>query len=85
MKSSNYGKKNEVTHIGYLCNECERDPIVGTRFHCQECEDYDLCERCYTKSLHKHHKIIPITQTKKPAITAQKVIEDYLLKSMKHK
>lgn len=28
----------------FFCDECiTKEPIRGKRFHCKECEDYDLC------------------------------------------
>lgn len=70
MRSSNQGRKNnEIKHYGYMCDECESDPIIGTRIHCEECEDYDLCERCYMKGLHKQHRMVKVVNTNKKSIT----------------
>ncbi|GFS15828.1 E3 ubiquitin-protein ligase HERC2, partial [Elysia marginata] len=43
------------THPMISCNKCFMNPISGPRFHCQTCEDFDLCEGCFKvcKS-HKH-------------------------------
>ena len=42
-------------HYGYFCNGCsEEAPIRGSRFCCESCEDYDLCEPCYGERGHKH-------------------------------
>ena len=27
---------------------------MGARFHCNDCEDFDLCGDCYRKSTHEH-------------------------------
>ncbi len=40
------GLTREV-HPGITCDCCEASPIVGTRYKCQECEDFDLCQICY--------------------------------------
>ena len=34
----------------YQCDICSITPIKGKRFHCQTCEDFDLCENCYTSN-----------------------------------
>jgi hypothetical protein len=44
----------KVIHHGFCCDECNEDPIVGIRYHCSQCEDYDLCRKCYQKSVHNH-------------------------------
>ncbi len=45
----------ENIHYGYFCNTCgKEDPIRGPRFNCMICEDYDLCEKCYSERGHRH-------------------------------
>jgi len=34
------------------CDGCELDTIIGTRYKCTSCDNYDLCESCYTQSVH---------------------------------
>ncbi|RHZ78740.1 hypothetical protein Glove_156g9 [Diversispora epigaea] len=36
-------------HHGYCCDSCHKDPIIGTRFLCMDCDEsreVDLCEKC---------------------------------------
>eukprot|EP00871_Galdieria_phlegrea_P001917 jgi/Galph1/2726/GphlegSOOS_G1420.1 len=40
-----------VYHEYFECNICKVTPIWGVRFGCQTCEEYDLCEACFDKSL----------------------------------
>lgn len=40
-----------VEHIDVTCDGCECEPIVGERYQCEECEDRDLCQACYTALL----------------------------------
>ena len=35
-----------IFHIYVKCDECNAYPIVGTRYKCNDCEEYDLCESC---------------------------------------
>lgn len=37
----------------YTCNKCKRH-VVETRYHCTECEDFDLCSSCYQQEGHPH-------------------------------
>lgn len=34
-------------HFAVACDMCGRTPIIGARYHCTECSDYDLCSRCF--------------------------------------
>lgn len=36
----------------YTCNNCKSH--VETRYHCTQCEDFDLCVQCYDKDGHPH-------------------------------
>ena len=33
----------------FACDVCGDIPIIGTRWHCLICQDYDLCEQCYLR------------------------------------
>ena len=33
-------------HNGIRCDSCKISPIMGTRYHCLMCDDYDLCSTC---------------------------------------
>ena len=43
-----------IIHEDYVCDECMIQPIAGPRYHCNVCEDYDLCGCCYNKGIHDH-------------------------------
>jgi len=43
-----------LTSGGYFCNECGANPIEGRRFHCLNCSDFDMCEKCYFSVGHRH-------------------------------
>ncbi len=43
-----------VIHDNYCCDVCTMSPIVGVRYHCAECGDYDECESCHNSSEHCH-------------------------------
>ena len=43
-------------HEGCVCNGCGDFPIIGIRYKCVECKDFDYCEKCHAdkKFIHKH-------------------------------
>lgn len=52
-------------HFGVVCDGCDGN-VVGTRFKCLTCFDYDLCQTCEKKGIHKEHSFKRI---EKPSCT----------------
>ena len=48
--------KEKKFHFGVKCNICNSFPIIGCRYKCTICEDYNLCEKCekIIGSIHSH-------------------------------
>jgi Ankyrin repeats (many copies)/Zinc finger, ZZ type len=40
-------RANELTHPRTKCDGCYLDPIVGFRYKCAVCGDFDFCRNCY--------------------------------------
>eukprot|EP01117_Protostelium_nocturnum_P008242 TRINITY_DN2941_c0_g1_i1.p1 TRINITY_DN2941_c0_g1~~TRINITY_DN2941_c0_g1_i1.p1 ORF type:complete len:733 (-),score=238.28 TRINITY_DN2941_c0_g1_i1:169-2367(-) len=36
-----------VFHEWFKCDCCDIEPLWGIRFHCEDCDDLDICEECY--------------------------------------
>jgi hypothetical protein len=47
-------KNGPVVHSGVTCDGCKRYPIVGIRYKCSVCPDFDFCEECESKVDHPH-------------------------------
>ncbi len=47
-------------HFGVVCDNCEGS-IIGNRYKCSVCPDYDLCEECKGKKVHTEHLMNTIT------------------------
>lgn len=45
--------KVTTQHFGITCDGCGASPLVGRRFKCLVCHDFDLCEACEAKG-HPH-------------------------------
>ncbi|KAL2738045.1 E3 ubiquitin-protein ligase MIB2-like isoform X3 [Vespula squamosa] len=41
-----------VKHCNIICDGCKKRGIIGMRWKCTECSDYDLCTQCYMADIH---------------------------------
>lgn len=41
-------------HQGKICAVCMQYPIIGFRFKCTVCQDYNLCQICESETEHPH-------------------------------
>ena len=49
----------EYPWFGVGCDGCKMSPLIGQRYRCATCGDYDLCSTCEKKG-HEHPlKLIP--------------------------
>ena len=39
------------------CDGCGLNPVIGTNWKCNDCEDYDLCVRCYHAGIHDFNHV----------------------------
>mmetsp|Transcript_18049 Transcript_18049/g.26554 ORF Transcript_18049/g.26554 Transcript_18049/m.26554 type:complete len:810 (+) Transcript_18049:106-2535(+) len=59
-------------HQGIICDGCRRSHsnFTGTRYHCTECPDYDLCDTCFGRSVETNgHRRTHNTRAMTPAET----------------
>ena len=49
-------KDKQEVHFGFICDGCGMKPIVGKRYKCKGCHNFDYCEQCFekNKNIHKH-------------------------------
>ncbi|KAL1421081.1 hypothetical protein MTO96_023508 [Rhipicephalus appendiculatus] len=62
---------SDVKFEGIHCDACCRRDITGTRWKCEVCYDYDLCNDCYKRG--KHYQDHPFLRLKKPGGSAERV------------
>ena len=56
---------NKIMHFGVKCDGCGAYPIVGCRYKCAVCDDFDYCEQCEKKLSQKHnHPFLKINEPK---------------------
>lgn len=46
---------SRIRHEGIVCDICQKAPIVGIRYKCQQCDDFDLCSFCFQQNHHNYH------------------------------
>jgi hypothetical protein len=52
--------RSNVIHRGITCDGCQICPVVGVRYKCSECPDFDLCQDCEAKDVHNHHVFLKL-------------------------
>ncbi|KAI9840112.1 MAG: hypothetical protein M1837_001916 [Sclerophora amabilis] len=45
-------RREGYVHRGVTCNSCGTMPILGIRYRCANCVDFDLCETCEAMQVH---------------------------------
>ncbi|KAK3088122.1 hypothetical protein FSP39_014998 [Pinctada imbricata] len=73
---------NMVEHQGFKCDQCNCEPIVGTRWHCTDCPEYesvDFCDDCVDSNpeIGQHnssHRLKPF----KKAVSSAVMDSDYM-------
>ncbi|KAK4337365.1 hypothetical protein RND71_043322 [Anisodus tanguticus] len=53
LNSTNTDEESMGNGFVYTCNKCKRH-VVEIRYHCTECDDFDLCVNCYNTEGHNH-------------------------------
>ena len=59
-------------HANIKCDGCNMVPIVGNRYNCSECKNFDFCEHCLNYRYHDNtHKFVKrsMIPTKSPKYT----------------
>ncbi|CAF2556983.1 unnamed protein product [Rotaria sp. Silwood2] len=52
---------NKECHPGVECDNC-KGSIIGFRYKCVICPNYDLCEKCSLSGIHSEHNMIKISK-----------------------
>ena len=49
--------KCNTFHYGIKCQNCQKEPIIGYRYKCSQCSNYNLCQDCEDENSHPHNFI----------------------------
>ena len=44
----------------FICDSCNASPIIGIRYMCSVCHNFDLCQNCEAKGFHCEHVMLKI-------------------------
>ena len=77
----------KTTHHGIKCEKCGKIPIIGNRYKCSVCNNYNLCESCeetnFENQEHKHNFIkirneekIEVKKEEKKIIPREEVLNE---------
>ena len=57
-------EKEKEIHWRFICDGCGMAPIKGIRYHCEECKDFDFCEKCHKDKKDAHsHKFLAVEKS----------------------
>ena len=62
VKHINSNGNSPQVHPGIVCDVCQGS-VVGLRFKCVYCANYDLCKECESTGVHDHHIMLRIGST----------------------
>ena len=68
LKKINNNNNKNIEHKGFKCEQCGLNPIIGERYQCEKCQNYNLCENCEEKNYYTkehNHNFIRIREEKK--------------------
>ncbi|RVE67622.1 hypothetical protein OJAV_G00104670 [Oryzias javanicus] len=60
--SSDYDSLIPNLHIGIIC-DCCKGKVIGIRYKCSVCKEFDLCSTCKDKGEHNQHVLLPIEKS----------------------
>ena len=48
-------KEKPEIHFNIICDGCKETPLIGKRYKCKTCKNFDFCEKCYNANKESHN------------------------------
>jgi hypothetical protein len=74
-------EKSDCIH-NVCCDVCGINPVVGVRYSCTVCADYDLCADCEAHGEHSFHSFVKLKQ---PAVNETKRVREAIVDLLERK
>lgn len=65
-----------VTHTGVRCDSCSATPIIGVRYKCDICPDFNMCSLCEARDTHTSTH--PLLKLKAPLAVPEKLFAEFI-------
>ena len=76
-KMENQDEHIDIIHEGISCDGCGCECIVGTRYKCAVCQNFDYCEKCMKEHASEHdHPFVKIYHPKMKLATLKVVVDE---------
>jgi len=72
-------QNSNILHKGIKCNQCGKNNIIGIRYKCSTCPNYNLCESCEEDSTHDEDHIF--VKIREP-VSAEKTLKEKITNSI---
>ena len=60
LEDLDFEESEEEVFLNVTCDGCGQSPIVGIRYKCCACGNYDLCLKCHKHGYHSEHAMLKI-------------------------
>jgi len=83
---STFNENNLQIHHKVQCDGCGKRPIVGDRFKCNQCEDFDFCSECHKTLVINHppeHSFTLFVNKTQSNVKEVKNVEEIVLDEVK--
>ncbi|OWR54628.1 sequestosome-1-like [Danaus plexippus] len=68
------GASSSAEHSGVVCDSCD-NAVVGFRYKCTSCIDYDLCTKCEAAGAHPEHCMVRIPMPGMPRSVIKEAVK----------